>query len=85
MTCGMTRSAIQFFHGHLLAAFQWNPLVLAALCGLSVFNVYALIVLLTRAPRLRITLWTRAEKNYARIIIITALALNWTYLLLHWR
>ena len=85
MTCGMTRSAIQFFHGHLLAAFQWNPLVLAALCGLSVFNVYALIVLLTRAPRLRITLWTRAEKKYARIIIITALALNWTYLLLHWR
>jgi Protein of unknown function (DUF2752) len=85
MTCGMTRSAIQFFHGHLLAAFQWNPLVFAALCGLSIFNVYALIVLLTRAPRLRIALWTRAEKKYAQIIVITALALNWTYLLLHWR
>jgi Protein of unknown function (DUF2752) len=85
MTCGMTRSAIQFFHGHLLAAFQWNPLVFAALCGLFIFNAYALIVLVTRAPRLRIALWTRAEKKYARIIVIAALTLNWTYLWLHWR
>ena len=85
MTCGMTRSAIQFFHGHLLAAFQWNPLVYAALFGLSIFNVYALIVLLTRAPRLRVALWTRAEKKYAQISVITVLALNWTYLLLLWR
>jgi Protein of unknown function (DUF2752) len=85
MTCGMTRSAIQFFHGDFLAAFQWNPLVFAALCGLSIFNAYAFIVLATRAPRLRIALWTGAEKKYARIIVITALFLNWAYLLLHWR
>jgi len=85
LTCGMTRSAIQFFQGHFLAAIQWNPLVFAALCGLSIFNAYAFIVLVTRAPRLRIALWTRAEKKYARIIVITALALNWAYLLLHWR
>ena len=85
MTCGMTRSAIQFFHGHFLGAIQWNPLVFAALCGLSIFNAYAFIVLVTRAPRLRIALWTRAQKKYARIIVITALALNWVYLLLHWR
>jgi len=85
VTCGATRSAIQFFHGHFLAAFQWNPLVFAALCGLSIFNAYAFIVLVTRAPRLRIALWTRAEKTHARIIVITALTLNWAYLLLHWR
>ena len=81
----MTRSAIQFFQGHFLAAIQWNPLIFAALCGLSIFNAYAFIVLVTRAPRLRIALWTRAEKKYAQIIVITALALNWAYLLLHWR
>ena len=85
LTCGMTRSAIQFFQGHFLAAIQWNPLVFAALCGLSIFNAYAFIVLVRRAPRLRIALWTRAEKKYAQIIVITALALNWAYLLLHWR
>jgi hypothetical protein len=85
MTCGMTRSAIRFFHGDFLAASQWNPLVFAALCGLSIFNAYAFIVSATRAPRLRIALWTRAEKKYARIIVITALGLNWVYLLSHWR
>jgi Protein of unknown function (DUF2752) len=81
----MTRSATQFFHGHFLGAIQWNPLVFAALCGLSIFNAYAFVVLVTRAPRLRIALWTRAEKKYARIIVITALTLNWAYLLLHAR
>ena len=85
MTCGMTRSAIQFFHGHFLAAFQWNPLVFTALCALIIFNAYAAIVLATGALRLRITLWTKREKKYAQIFGITALSLNWIYLLLHWR
>ena len=83
VTCGMTRSAIQFFHGRFLPAFQWNPLVFTTLCGLSVFNAYALIVLVTRAPRLRIAFGQR-EKKFARGIVISALALNWIYLLLHW-
>jgi hypothetical protein len=69
----------------LLAAFQWNPLIFAALCALTIFNAYAVIVLVTRAPRLRIALWTKREKNYARIFVLTALSLNWVYLLLHWR
>jgi hypothetical protein len=85
VTCGMTRSAIQFFHGHFLAAFQWNPLVFAALCILIIFNAYAVIVLVTRAPRVRIALRTKGEKDYARIFVLTALSLNWAYLLLHWR
>src|SRR5215469_5197290 len=33
VTCGMTRCAIQFFHGHFLAALKWNPLVFAAQRG----------------------------------------------------
>ena len=81
----MTRSAIQFFHGNLLSAFQWNPLVFTSLCALTIFNVYAGIVLATRAPRLRITVWTKQEKKYAQIFVIAALSLNWVYLLLNWR
>jgi Protein of unknown function (DUF2752) len=84
ITCGMTRSAIEFFHGHLLAAFQWNPLVFLALCGSCIFNAYAFMVLAMRAPRLRIAFGQR-EKKFARGIVISALALNWIYLLLHWR
>jgi len=81
----MTRSAIQFFHGHFLAALQWNPLVFAALCGLSIFNLYGFVVLVTRVPRLRLANLTRREKSVARYLTVALLALNWIYLLAHWR
>lgn len=84
VTCGMTRCAIQFFHGHLLAALRWNPLVFAALCGIMAFDLYAFATLTMRAPRLRIT-FRQPEKKYARGVIIGVLALNWVYLLSHWR
>jgi hypothetical protein len=85
VTCGMTRSAIQFFHGHLVAALQWNPLVFFALCALSIFNAYSGFVLITGAPRLRFGPFSSAEKMFARATIMIALGLNWIYLLLHWR
>jgi Protein of unknown function (DUF2752) len=84
-TCGMTRCAIQFFHGHLLAALKWNPLVFAFLCSVIAFDLYAFAVLVTRAPRLRICLHRPGAKTFARISLISALALNWVYLLMHWR
>jgi Protein of unknown function (DUF2752) len=85
VTCGMTRSAIQFFHGHFLAAWQWNPLVFGFLCALSSFNIYAVTVLATRAPRFRIVNFSRMEKTAARFLTIALLVLNWIYLLSHWR
>ena len=85
VTCGMTRSAIQFFHGHFFAAMRWNPLVFAALCGLSIFDAYAFAVLISRAPRLRIAQLTAAEKNLVRATVVTLLVANWIYLLLHSR
>jgi Protein of unknown function (DUF2752). len=85
VTCGMTRCGIEFFHGHFLAALKWNPLVFTALCGIIAFDLYALLVLVTRAPRLRIRFSTPTAKTFVRMSVISALALNWTYLLLHWR
>ena len=85
MTCGMTRCGIQFFHGHFLAALKWNPLVFAALCGLTVFDLYAFATLATHGPRLRISLYTQTAKTFVRIGVISALVLNWIYLLMHWR
>lgn len=84
-TCGMTRCAIQFFHGHFFAAFKWNPLVFTALCGLLVFDVYAFAAIATRAPRLRISFSTAGAKRFLHVFVVFALVLNWTYLLLHWR
>jgi len=83
-TCGMTRCAIQFFHGHFLAALKWNPLVFGLLCGVAAYDLYAFASLATRAPRLRIA-FGEMQKKYLRIIAVSALALNWSYLLLHWR
>jgi hypothetical protein len=85
VTCGMTRCGIQFFHGHFLAALKWNPLVFTALCAVIAFDLYALFVLLMRAPRLRIHFPTSTAKTFVRVSVVSALALNWTYLLLHWR
>jgi hypothetical protein len=84
VTCGMTRCAIQFFHGHFLAALKWNPLIFALLCSAIAFDVYALLVLVKRTPRLRIK-FGQAEKKCARVIVVIALGLNWCYLLSHWR
>ena len=85
ITCGMTRCGIHFFHGHFLAALKWNPLVFAFLCGVTAFDLYAFAVLVTRAPRLRITFGAELQKKFVRSAVIAVLALNWSYLLLHWR
>jgi hypothetical protein len=85
VTCGMTRCAIQFFHGHFLAAFQWNPFVFVVLCGVIAFDLYALATVVARTPRLRIDVSMPRAKTFLRVSVISALALNWMYLLLHWR
>jgi hypothetical protein len=85
LTCGMTRSTIAFLHGDFLTALRWNPLVFSALCALSIFNIYAFAVLIARRPRLRIAGFTAAEKKLVRTVVVALLALNWIYLLSHWR
>jgi hypothetical protein len=49
------------------------------------FDLYAFATLITRAPRLRISFSTQRAKAFARVSIILAFALNWIYLLSHWR
>jgi Protein of unknown function (DUF2752) len=85
VTCGMTRCAIQFFHGDFLAALKWNPLVFTALCGVMAFDLYAFAILATGAPRLRISFSTQTAKIFVRVFVISVFVLNWIYLLSHWR
>src|SRR4051794_9905321 len=70
LTCGATRCAIALGHANFSAAWLWNPLALVPLCGVIVFDLYAAIVLVTRAPRLRLVDWTRTEKNAVRVAVI---------------
>src|SRR5437764_12971013 len=83
LTCGATRCAIAFLHGDPFLAWSWNPLAFVALCGVALFDLYALIVLLTRSPRFRVIDWSRAKKNAVLIALIALIALNWIYLLAH--
>jgi hypothetical protein len=59
--------------------------VFAVLCGVIAFDVYALVTLIARTPRLRIHVSTQLVKKFLRVSVISALAVNWIYLLLHWR
>src|SRR5207249_5356888 len=81
VTCGATRAAIAFFHLDFWSAWKWNPLVFAALCGLTIFDAYAFAVLVIRAPRLRVVQFTRSEKSFLRLIAVILLLSNWIYLL----
>jgi hypothetical protein len=81
VTCGATRSAFQFLHGHFSASFFFNPLALLAFCSVLAYDLYALVILATRAPRLRFENFSRSEKRLARGAVIILLAVNWLYLL----
>ena len=83
LTCGATRCAIAFAHGDFPHALTWNPLATIALLAVLLFDLYAVIVLVARGPRLRIVEWTRREQRFARILVIGFLLLNWAWLLAH--
>jgi hypothetical protein len=83
MTCGGTRCTIAILHGDFWTAWRWNPLAFVVLCGVAAFDLYAIVVLVGRGPRLRIVDWAAAEKNATRIAVIALIALNWIYLLTH--
>jgi hypothetical protein len=81
VTCGATRSAFQFLHGHFVASLVFNPLAFITFCSVTVFDLYAVAVLITRAPRFRLINFTDAEKLLVRGGGIALLAGNWLYLL----
>lgn len=82
VTCGATRAAIQFLHGHFSASVLFNPLAFLFFCGLIIFDLYALTVLIAGARRLRFANLSRSEKNLARCAVVLLLASNWLYLLI---
>lgn len=81
LTCGATRCAIAFFHLDFAGAWKWNPLVFTLLCGMSIFDLYAIVVLILRARRFRFVQFTPAETKFVRVAVILVLLTNWIYLL----
>ena len=81
VTCGATRAAMAFLYGDLAAAWHFNPLASVLLGALALFDLYAAAVLITRAPRLRISLTSRLAPRLVAAVAIFAGLLNWGYLL----
>jgi hypothetical protein len=80
LTCGATRSAIALFHGDFVNAWKWNPLALVAYVTMSIFDLYALGVVIVQARRLRFVMSAR-EKSFLRFAMLALLLANWSYLL----
>jgi hypothetical protein len=80
-TCGATRAALQFLHGHFAASLFFNPLAFFGYCAIALFDLYAAGVLFLRSPRLRVSNFTRAEKLVIRGSIVALFVGNWLYLL----
>jgi hypothetical protein len=81
LTCGATRAAWQFLHGHFAVSLRFNPLAFFAYCGIAAFDLYALVALLLRAPRLRLINFTPNERIFLRSCAVALIAANWLYLL----
>jgi Protein of unknown function (DUF2752) len=81
VTCGATRSASQFIHGHFAASLLYNPLAFLIYSGVAIFDLYAVVVLITGAPRFRLGNFSHTEKRLIRGMVIALLAGNWLYLL----
>ena len=82
LTCGATRSAWQLFHGHFIASFFLNPLAFLTYVTVAIFDIYAIVILITRAPRLRFANFTPVEIAVTRSIAIALILGNWLYLLI---
>ena len=81
VTCGATRGAVALAQGDVSAAFWLNPLVFVGIAAVALFDLYALVVLLTRAPRLRLTFPAPRARPVLVAISCGVLLLNWIYLL----
>ena len=60
---------------------SFNPLAFITFCSVTIFDLYAVAVLITHAPRFRLINFTDAEKLLVRCGGVALLAGNWLYLL----
>lgn len=79
-TCGVTRTVIALSRGDIARGVAMNPLAALACVVGAVYLLYAAAVLIFRLPRLRPTL-TAIDARLLRIAAVTALAVNWLWLI----
>ncbi len=80
-TCGATRAGLAFLHGHPGAAWHFNPLMSVLFGAIALFDLYALTVLVSGAPRMRVSQPSRAARKWILGAAGVVVLLNWLYLL----
>lgn len=80
-TCGTTRATLKLLQGDLLSAFALNPLYFLGLVALVIFNVYAVVVLTARLPRLRLGTLPPGSGQLLRWGAIALILVNWAWLI----
>ena len=83
LTCGSTRAATAFLHGDFLQAWFVSPLATITFGLIAAFDAYAIAVLCSGAPRLRIIFKSRSQLRMFACLLAMAALLNWVYLLRH--
>lgn len=82
-TCGSTRCALALAHGDLRRAILLNPLMFCAYAATIGFDLYASVVLLFELPRIRFGLLPAKIKRGLAIVLVTAMVVNWLYLVMN--
>jgi len=83
LTCGMTRAFRFTVHGRLAEAFSLNPLGTLLCLATMLYVLYALVMVLFRLPRPRVSLENPVARWGLRLGLPAALLVNWLYLYLH--
>jgi hypothetical protein len=84
LTCGGTRALLALTRGEVQAAFLWNPLVAVFAIAAATWLLYAAVVTVLRAPRVRVRLAER-DRVLFRAAAWAAIAGNWVFLILQGR
>lgn len=81
MTCGGTRAVRALLGGDFVAALRFNPLVVMGISALMAMNLYAIVSVVFRLPRIRFGPFPEKLGNIFRVLIGSIILLNWIFLL----
>lgn len=77
-TCGFTRGAFSFLHGHIVQAWLYNPLLYSVLA--LFFVIVAVRVVLARGVRVSLT---PTERRAAWVLALALFFGNWAYVVFY--
>ncbi|MFV0337753.1 MAG: DUF2752 domain-containing protein [Chthoniobacterales bacterium] len=83
LTCGGTRCVRALADFSFLEAFWANPLIFFGVTVLVVGWLYCLTLKIFQLPRMRLYWINQRLGNIIRIVALSAVALNWAYLIFY--